>query len=107
MGPEPEAILPVEPLPGLAIPWIASPPESLNQANSVRGTATALFHKYRRLYCPVGRTFRTSVRLAVLKHRTKRTAVRTPNCVPHQCISNHARTSTILPCHASVSVHDS
>jgi hypothetical protein len=30
LGPEPEAILAVEPLPGLAIPWIASPPESLN-----------------------------------------------------------------------------
>jgi hypothetical protein len=30
MAPEPEAILAVEPLPALAIPWIASAPESLN-----------------------------------------------------------------------------
>jgi hypothetical protein len=30
MGPEPEAISAVEPLPALTIPWIASPPESLN-----------------------------------------------------------------------------
>ena len=30
MGPEPEAIIAVEPLPVLAIPWIASPPQSLN-----------------------------------------------------------------------------
>ena len=30
MGPEPETILAVEPLPALATPWIASPPESLN-----------------------------------------------------------------------------
>ena len=30
MGPEPEAILAVEPLPALATPWIASAPESLN-----------------------------------------------------------------------------
>jgi hypothetical protein len=30
MEPEPEAIHAVEPLSALAIPWIASPPESLN-----------------------------------------------------------------------------
>jgi hypothetical protein len=30
LGPEPETILAVEPPPALAIPWIASPPESLN-----------------------------------------------------------------------------
>jgi hypothetical protein len=30
MEPEPEAVLTVEPLPALAIPWIASPLESLN-----------------------------------------------------------------------------
>jgi hypothetical protein len=30
MEPEPEAVLTVEPLPALAIPWIPSPPESLN-----------------------------------------------------------------------------
>lgn len=30
MGPEPEAILAIEPLPALAIRWNASPPESLN-----------------------------------------------------------------------------
>jgi hypothetical protein len=30
MGPEPETILAVEPLPALATPWIASAPESLN-----------------------------------------------------------------------------
>jgi hypothetical protein len=30
MGPEPEGILTVEPPPALAIPWIASPPESLS-----------------------------------------------------------------------------
>jgi hypothetical protein len=30
MGREPETILAVEPLPALAIPWIASAPESLN-----------------------------------------------------------------------------
>jgi hypothetical protein len=30
MGPEPETVLAVEPLPELAIPWIASAPESLN-----------------------------------------------------------------------------
>jgi hypothetical protein len=30
MGSEPQTILAVEPLPALAIPWIASPPESLN-----------------------------------------------------------------------------
>jgi hypothetical protein len=30
MGPEPETILAIEPLPALATPWIASAPESLN-----------------------------------------------------------------------------
>ena len=30
MGQQPEAILTVEPLPPLAMPWIASPPESPN-----------------------------------------------------------------------------
>jgi hypothetical protein len=30
MAPEPETILAVEPLPALAVPWIASPPESHN-----------------------------------------------------------------------------